>query len=182
MNAFQFQQGDRDGIQGGTPYTHLCNIIILDTGSTLNTTFMNPELVTDIQQANTPITMTTNTGTKKIDLKVTVPGLGQTWFDPTQIANIFGFSHMADKYRITFDSDQEDTFLVHSDKGGIKFKRTEDGLYAYKPTTDYTKKVAAMNATIPTYRKDGTQMLISTVNENRKGYTQRQFENAKRAR
>jgi hypothetical protein len=180
VNAFQFQQRDNDEQQGGTPYTHLRNMIILDTGSTMNATFMNPDLVTDIRVTKAPITMTTDTGTKKIYTKVTVPGVGQTWFDPNQIANIFGFSHMVDKHRRTFDSDREDAFLVHSNEEVIKFERTEDGLYVYKPTAGYTDQVAAMNETIST-NKNGKQMMISTVKENRKEYTQRQFENAKRA-
>jgi hypothetical protein len=59
-----------------------------------------------------PILMTTNAGSKKIELEATaVPGFGPTWFDPNQIANIYGFSHMADKDRIAYeDSDQEDAF------------------------------------------------------------------------
>ncbi len=80
-------------------------MILLDTGSTLKATFMNPELVTDIQTTNTPILMRTNAGTKKIELEATVPGFGSTWFDPNQIANIYGFSHMVDEHRITYYSD-----------------------------------------------------------------------------
>jgi hypothetical protein len=104
-------------------------VILLDTGLTLEATFMNPDLVTDIQVSKTPIWMTTNTGSKKIDLEATVPGFGSTWFDPNQIAKIYGFSHMADQHRVTYDSNKEDAFLVHSDSGTIKFERTPDGLY-----------------------------------------------------
>jgi hypothetical protein len=64
----------------------------------------------------------------------------------------------------------------------IKFARTEDGLYVYKLTADYKNKVAAVNETIPTKKSDEKQLMISTIKENRKGYTQRQFENSKRAR
>jgi hypothetical protein len=116
----------------------LKDVILLNTGSTLNATFMNPELVTDIKATKTPISMTTNTRSKKINLEATVPGFGPTWFDPNQIANIYGFSHMADnKHRITYDSEKEDASLVHSDAGIIKFERTPDGLYVYKPTAKF---------------------------------------------
>jgi hypothetical protein len=109
-------------------------MILFDTGSTLKATFMNPELVTGIQETNKPISMRTNAGSKKIELEATVPGFGSTWFDPNQIANICGFSHMVDKHCITYDSNKEDAFLVHSDSGIIKFERTPDGLYVVKPT------------------------------------------------
>jgi hypothetical protein len=101
---------------------------------------MNPELVTNIQATKTPVSMTTNAGTKKIELKATIPGFGSTWYDPNQIANIYGFSHMADKHHITYDSDKKDAFVVHSHSGIIKFKRTPDGLYVYKPSPHSRRK------------------------------------------
>jgi hypothetical protein len=89
------------------------------------------------------ITMTTNTGTTRIQSEATVPGFGTTWFDQNQIANIFGFSHLVDKHRIMYDSDQEDAFLVHTNYGITKLQRTNDGFYVYKPTADYKNKLAA---------------------------------------
>jgi hypothetical protein len=49
---------------------------------------MNPNLVTNIQVTKRPISMMTNTGSKKMELEASVPGFGTTWFDPNQIANI----------------------------------------------------------------------------------------------
>jgi hypothetical protein len=130
--------------------------------------------------------MRTNAGTKKIELEATVPGFGPTWFDPHQIANIYGFSHMVDEHRITYDSDKEDAFLVHSDNNGtIKFERTPDGLYVYRPTAKFKKAVAASKETILPNDCGGkrtSNMMITTVKENKLGYTQRQFQSAKRAR
>jgi hypothetical protein len=34
---------------------------------------------------------------KNIELEATVPEFGPRWFDPNQIVNIYGFSHMADQ-------------------------------------------------------------------------------------
>jgi hypothetical protein len=165
------------------PFEHLRDVILLDTGSTLKATFMNPELVTDIRMTNTPISMQTNARTKKIELEATVPGFGPTWFDPNQIANIYGFSHMVEEHRITYDSDKEDAFLVHSEDGTIKFERTPDGLYVYRPTAKFKKGVAASKGAIPPTDFGGklTNNMITTVKENKMGYTQRQFESAKRA-
>jgi hypothetical protein len=157
----------------------LKDVILLDTGSTLKATFMNPNLVTDIQATRTPVSMTTNTGTKKIELEATIPGFGSTWYDPSQIAIIYGFSHMADKHRITYDSDKEDAFVVHSHNGITKFERIPDGLYVYRPSREFKEKVASLKR--KTTPKETTHM-ITTVKKNSKGYTQQQFNNAKRAR
>jgi hypothetical protein len=178
-SGFQFQQDDLK--QPSTSlFEHLKDVILLDTGSTLlKATFMNPNLVTNIQATRTPVSMTTNAGTKKIELEATIPGFGSTWYDPKQIANIYGFSHMADKHRITYNSDKEDAFVVHSHSGIIKFKRTPDGLYVYKPSATFKKKVATLKTKTPLTE---TTQMVTMVKENSKGYTQRQFENAKRAR
>ena len=37
------------------------------------------------------------------------------------MANIFGFSHMADKYRVMYNNSVEDCFNVHTKNGVVKF-------------------------------------------------------------
>jgi hypothetical protein len=59
-------------------FEHLRDVILLNTGSTLKATFMNPDLVTNIHVTNTPLSMTANAGTKKIELEATVPGFRST--------------------------------------------------------------------------------------------------------
>jgi hypothetical protein len=165
----------------GAKFSNLNDVILLDSGSTLGATFMNPDMVHDVKVTKMPISMATNAGTKRINLKARVPGLrGHAWYDPDQLANIFGLSHLAEQYRITFDSDKEDAFLVHTEDGPIKFNRTPEGLYAYKPTEKFFETVADKKAMEPPMTSSSN--LIATVSENRKGYTQRQFENAKKAR
>ena len=73
---------------------------MLDTGSTMGATIMNPNFVTNIRVAKKPIKMQTNAGSKVITLEADVAGIGTAYYDPTQVANIFGFAHMADKYRV----------------------------------------------------------------------------------
>jgi hypothetical protein len=41
------------------------------------------------------------------------------WYDETTIANTFGLSDLKKKHRITFDSEKEDAFIVHMDKGNM---------------------------------------------------------------
>src|SRR5210317_344395 len=123
-------------------FTSLRDEILLDTGSTLNATFTNPDLVTNIRQSASTLMMKTNAGTKMIQKKADVNGFGPTWFDESQMANIFGFASTADKYRIRYDSAEEDAFHVYTKHGIVKFRRNKDGLYTYKPHQTYLDEVS----------------------------------------
>jgi hypothetical protein len=54
--------------------------------------------------------MVTNAGTKKMLYKGEIEGFGEAWYDPDQVANIFGFAKLEDQYRITYDSSVERAF------------------------------------------------------------------------
>jgi hypothetical protein len=61
---------------------------------------------------------------------------------------------------------KEDAFIVHTDNRNMKFKCNPKGLYTFEVSDNYLKKESRM---------------INTVKQNRVRYTQRQFEQAKRA-
>ena len=106
--------------------------------------------------------------------------MGKAWFDPKFITNIFGFSHLIDLgYAITYGSTIEDAFVCkHPDYEPVKFLRTKEGLYVYKPTENYIQAVTdEENNGVP-----GNNFLIKSVAENIEGYTTREVESAKRAR
>jgi hypothetical protein len=105
-----------------------------------------------------------------------VPGFGKVYYDEDARANIFGFSDLKKKHRITYDSNKEDAFLVHMDDETIKFKCSPEGLYQYSVSKGYKQSLKEDQ------KADGASNLISTVSENRQGYTLRQFERAKEAR
>jgi hypothetical protein len=110
--------------------------------------------------------LATNAGTRTTKKIAKVPGYGTVWYDETAIANIFGLSELKKKHRVTYDSEKEDAFIVHMNNDTLKFECNPEGLYTYKVSNEYLKKQSH---------------LINTVKENRVGYTQRQFEQAKRA-
>jgi hypothetical protein len=62
------------------------------------------------------------------------------WYDETAIAKIFGLSDLKKKHRITFDSEKEDAFIVHTDKLNMKFKCNPKGLYTFEVSDKYTYK------------------------------------------
>jgi hypothetical protein len=167
-------------------FNDLKDMIILDTGSTIPATFMNPDFVTDIKVSKNPVRMITNAGMKEIKLEGQVLNFGKVQFDATHVANIFGFHSLAKTHHIMYDNSKEDAFLVRMENGKIaKFKPTPDGLYGYKPNEKFLQQVAERKNMAPppiTANNEESSFLVSTLAENRIGYTQRQFENAKRAR
>ena len=90
--------------------------ITLDNGSTMSI-FCNPELVKNIHDSDTTLELLTNAGSKKTKQQAYVPDFGMVWFDREAIANIFGFKDLVKLHQITYDSDKEDAFLVHTPNG-----------------------------------------------------------------
>ena len=106
--------------------------------------------------------------------EATVPGCGPVYYNKDAIANIFGFSDVKKKHRITYDSDKEDAFIVHMENEIIKFECSPEGLYQYEVTKGYKKNLKS--------KELATSNLVTTVSKNQKGYTLWQFERAKEAR
>lgn len=177
---------------------NLGDYIILDTGSTIPATFMNPDFVTDIKVSDNPLHMRTNAGSTIVNLEAEVMEFGKAYYDPDQMANILGFGNLTDNVEsIKYDSTKEDAFVItHTDKSTTKFTRTKEGLYAYKPSPEFLQEVKdAKDDKPPPLRRPGKKknrgerdiywqrsFLVSSVKENRMGYTQREFNDAKIAR
>ena len=143
------------------------NSIILDTGSTLSL-FTEHGLVKNIRKSANVLELMTNAGTKINYMEADVPNFGTVWYDEDAIANIFGFANLVDKHQIMYNSNKEDTFLVHmKDNKIIKFKRTPDGLYSYEPSTKY-------KATL----KTEAHCQMPTVAGNKVRYTLQEIERA----
>ena len=130
------------------------NSIILDNGSTLSL-FSNPKLVEDIRTSKMTLELATNAGTSQSSMVAEVPGFGTVWYDASVIANIFGLSDLKKKFRITYDSEKRDAFLVHMVGKIIKYECNPKGLYHYKVLKKYIEDIAK-----------NTSLLISTMSKN----------------
>ena len=142
----------------------LHDLILLDNQSSEDL-FSNEKMVKDIHQVQEVLQLHTNGGTIDNNLKAELPNFGKVWYNPQAIANILSFAKMKDRgNRITYDSDLEDAFVIHTKNGIVKFERTPNNLYAMDPK-QYSK-----------------YMLLDTVEENALHYTKRQIEKAKQTR
>ena len=121
-----------------------------------------------------------------MDEECDVPGKrGPCYIDEKQMANIFSLFHMAKDHRITMDTAKENAFIVHYPDGRqIKFEATEEGLYVFKPPDTFVQEMIEANreAEAKEGANRGQSHVVSTVEENQKGYTKRQCERAKAAR
>ena len=142
--------------------------LLMDSGSSL-TTIANKNFLSNVRDMDSPIGINTNGGTKTLHQEGTLTGYGVVPYDKDLIANIVSLADAADKYRVTMDTDKEDAIFVHMQDKIVKFARTEDRLYAYVPSDTSATPGAISN-------------FVDTVAENRKGYSARQFADAKTAR
>ena len=163
--------------------------IALDTGSMIDV-FGNPDLVNNIHQVSKGLLMQTNSGTSMINTQADVPGLGKVWFKKDIPTNIVGMANLVDHPStayITYDSREADQFNIHHHSGNVTvFKRTKDKLYTHTPK-QLTK--GSYMTTVSMDLSSGTLMnttplnlWVSTVNENKKNFTDKQFQQAVRAR
>jgi hypothetical protein len=83
------------------------------------------------------LALATKAGIKKSNQEATVPCFGKVYYDKDALANIFGFSDLKTKHRITYDSGKEAAFLVHMNDKILKFECTPEGLYQYEVSKGY---------------------------------------------
>jgi hypothetical protein len=144
--------------------------IILDTASSMSQ-FGNKDYVAGIQESNGTLELHTNGGPIVSSKKASVDRFGKVWYNKDSVANIFCFSEMQKLYRITYNSETEASFIVHTPERQVRFKPLKNRLYSLNP-----KKETHHQTT------DGRFQLVNTLEDNKKLFTPRQFERAKIAR
>ena len=85
-------------------------------------------------------------------------------FDKNDITNILSLKLVKEKFRVKFDSEHGNAFVVHKPEGvHLRFEIHKNGLYYHNPA--------------------GHQMaMVNTVKDNAEGFSRRQVEQAQRAR
>ena len=140
----------------------LKNWILLDNQSTTDI-FCNGNILKDLKDTNEKMIIYTNGGSLTTNKKGILPGYGPVWYHPDAITNILSLNNMKKKWKVTYDSENEDRFTVHKPEKLVHFKCSDNGLYFHDIT----------NQSIT---------LINTIAENLEGFLKCQIEQARWAR
>ena len=142
------------------------NWVLLDSQASCSV-ICNRKLVTNIRKhpKGNRVTIHCNAGTSCIDTVADLKGYGLVWFDEKCIANCLSLALTSDQYRVTLDTEQDQAFLVHKKNGTFRrFHRADCDLYICDLTDE------------------DQVVLVTTVEGQKKKYSQRDFRRADRAR
>ena len=152
------------------------DLILLDSDS--NVTIMcNKKHVSNICGTADAMHIETNWGVTTTKQKCYVPDIGEHWFSEKSITNILSLSDIADKYRVTLDTDEEKAFKVHFPKKIVKFKQLSNRLYGLLPsgTSSYIEHpIVEPNK--------GINFVTNTANDNLKYFSESMKKRASKVR
>ena len=129
--------------------------ILLDNQSTVDV-FTNRHLLKNIRRSKKDMFIHCTTGVAKTNLIGDLPGHGTVWYHPNGIANILSLSKVKEKYRVTFDSDINNQFIIRRTDGMQQiFQQSSRGLY-FLDTSLTPQPATGTNGTV----------LVTTVADN----------------
>jgi hypothetical protein len=138
--------------------------ILLDNQSTVDV-FSNEKLLKNIRTVPSSMRIRTQAGEITTNTVGDLHNYGSVWYCEGGIANILSLNNVKRRYKVTFDSENGNEFVVHKPCGGTRtFRQSPRGLY-YMSTSDGS----------------GTT-LVSTVDENKSKYSASDYSRALLAR
>ena len=174
----------RDGVQGlqfgvtlaqadpessGTDIIISPDWLLLDSGSTVSSV-CNVDLITNLRKSKEVMHVISNGGSQDYDAVGTLKLFPfNVYFNPKSLANILSLAQVQNMFRVTMDTAEEPTMMVHlSDDLILKFTQCGSGLYYYD--------VKENSATVNSYS------FLSTVRSNKDYFNRKEIEGADKAR
>ena len=103
-------------------------MVLMDSASTCNL-WSNRGSLDDVRTIKSSMTVESNGGELKTKEKGFYPGYGSVWLHDDAITNIISLKNAKKKFRVTFDSECGDGFLVHTPNGILEFNKHPSGLF-----------------------------------------------------
>jgi hypothetical protein len=122
--------------------------ILIDSASSAHV-FCNPDLVNmhTIRMEKQGLTLETNGGDFANSCTAESPySPERVWYNPNSVANILSLALLVKHFRVTFDSQIENAFVVHTPKGNYKFTWMVGNIYALAPTKSMSHAMAHLQA------------------------------------
>ena len=116
------------------------------------------------------MTIQCKAGTRVTNLIGDLPGYRAVWFDPRKIANVLSLKLVKEKYQIEYNSNGDEGFVVTKLTGErFQFIESASGLH-YLDTSGHDET-----------KIGNTTLVVNTVKENRRNYTNNDYLRALRA-
>ena len=110
--------------------------VLLDNQSPMDV-FCNVDLLDNICPAENMLNIRSNGGTTSTSHQGNLPGYRTVWYHPEGIVNILSLSQVKEKYRVSFDSTNSNTFTMMKPDGKVfEFQQSHSGLYYLDTISD----------------------------------------------
>lgn len=157
-----------------------CSWLLLDSQSTVSV-FNNSELLTNIRESDSSLTVYTNGGHQVSTFVGDHYLFGTVWYNLSSLANILSMALVRKSHRIMMDSSVAAEISVHCSDGQLlRFREYDSGLYFYDTRISLTKissPLFYLSSRIHTLMS-----FLSSVKSNKEKFTRREIEGADAAR
>jgi len=132
-------------------------MVLLDSCSTVNL-FCDTQRVSNIRHVHPGLRIHCNAGYRTATLKAQFGSFPEeVWYDPDGAANVLSLHTVRKYYRVSYDSQHGDTFVIHTGKGTeLYFRLTTKGLYAFAGSNDNSGLAMAFITTAKAIRQNYT--------------------------
>jgi len=147
------------------------NWVLLDNQSTVDV-FQNKELLTNVRDSGRVLNIHCNAGVALTSLMGYLPGYGEVWLYEGGITNILSLSRVKKRYRVTYDSENGNKFVVHL-KNRLKqtFSQSKAGLYYSVAWAAWDDDVRTKQPLLTTNKTVKNHTTLNTMAENKAKYT-----------